>query len=94
MPVSARIAPLADAWDGLGATRAFIRQSRLIPFTPPWNLVAWPALALPAGQDPNAVPIGVQLVAAPTRQPALIALAAQLQSAQPWAPAQATQPHA
>lgn len=83
MPVSARIAPHADAWDGLGATRAFGRQSRLIPFTPPWNLVGWPALALPAGRDPNGVPIGVQLVAAPGREPALIALAAQLESAQP-----------
>jgi amidase len=92
MPVSARIAPRADAWDGLGATRTFIRQSRLIPFTPPWNLVGWPALALPAGHDPNGVPIGVQLIAPPGREPALIALAAQLQSAQPWAPAHATKP--
>jgi amidase len=92
MPVSARIAPHVDAWDGLGATRAFGRQSRLIPFTPPWNLVGWPALALPAGQDRNGVPIGVQLVAAPSREFALVALAAQLESAQPWAPARATQP--
>ena len=84
MPVSARIAPRADAWDGLGAIRAFIRQSRLIPFTPPWNLVGWPALALPAGHDPNGVPIGVQLLAAPGREPALIALAAQLETARPW----------
>jgi amidase len=92
MPVSARIAPRADAWDGLGAIRAFGRQSRLIPFAPPWNLVGWPALALPAGHDPNGVPIGVQLVAAPGREPALVALAAQLESAQPWAPARATPP--
>jgi amidase len=83
MPVSARIALRADAWDGLGAIRAFGRQSRLIPFTPPWNLVGWPALALPAAHDPNGVPIGVQLIAAPGRAPALFALAAQLQSAQP-----------
>jgi amidase len=92
MPVSARIAPHADAWNGLGATRAFGRQSRLIPFTPPWTLVGWPAFALPAGQDRNGVPIGVQLVAAPSHVPALVALAAQLESAQPWAPARATQP--
>ena len=85
MPVSARIAPRADAWDGLGAARAFVRQSRLVAFTPPWNLVGWPALTLPAGQDPNGVPIGVQLIAAPRREPALVALAAQLESAQPWA---------
>jgi amidase len=85
MPVSARLALRADAWDGLGAIRAFGRQSRLIPFTPPWNLVGWPALALPATLDPNGVPIGVQLIAAPGREPALVALAAQLESAQPWA---------
>jgi len=92
MPVSARIAPHADAWDGLGATRTFAHQARLIPFTPPWNLVGWPALALPAGHDPNGVPIGVQLIAAPSREPTLVALAAQLESAQPWTPAPATQP--
>jgi len=84
MPVSARVAPRADAWDGLGATRAFARQSRLIPFTPPWNLVGWPALALPAARDPNGIPIGVQLVAAPGREPVLFSLAAQLETAQPW----------
>jgi len=83
MPVSARIALRADAWDRLGAIRAFGRQSRLIPFTPPWNLVGWPALALPAAHDPNGVPIGVQLITAPGREPALFALAAQLESAQP-----------
>lgn len=94
MPVSAGIAPRADAWDGLGATRTFGRQSRLIPFTPPWNLVGWPALTLPAGQDPNAVPIGVQLVAPPKHEPALFALAAQLECAQPRTPAPATQPAA
>jgi amidase len=74
MPVSARIAPRTDAWDGLGAIRAFGRQARLIAFTPPWNLVGWPALALPTGHDPNGVPIGVQFLAAPDREPALIAL--------------------
>ena len=86
MPVSARVAPRTDAWDGVGAIRAFGRQARLIPFTPPWNLVGWPALSLPAGHDPNGVPIGVQLVAAPEREPALVALAAQLECAQPWVP--------
>jgi amidase len=83
MPVSARIAPRADAWDGLGAIRAFARQSRLIPFTPPWNLVGWPAIALPFGRDPNGIPLGLQLVTPPGREAALVALATQLQRAGP-----------
>jgi amidase len=84
MPVSAREAPPADDWNGLGALRAFIRQSRLIPFTPPWNLVGWPALSVPAGADSAGVPVGVQLVSPPAMEPALLALAAQLEEARPW----------
>jgi amidase len=81
MPVSARTAQRADAWDGLGAARSFFLQSRLIPFTPSWNLVGWPAIALPAGRDPAGVPLGVQLIARPGGEPALLALAAQVERA-------------
>lgn len=52
----------------------------------PWNIAGWPAMNVPAGvHDAGGWPIGVQLVARPGGERLLLALAAQIESARPWA---------
>ncbi|NET55058.1 MAG: amidase [Symploca sp. SIO2E6] len=51
---------------------------------PPFNVAGLPAIALPAGFDSNGLPLGIQLVGRPAAEATLIALAAQLETVQPW----------
>ncbi|NEP60468.1 MAG: amidase, partial [Symploca sp. SIO2G7] len=51
---------------------------------PPFNAAGLPAIALPTGFDSNGVPLGIQLVGRPAAEATLIALAAQLETLQPW----------
>jgi amidase len=48
-----------------------------------WNMAGFPAASVPAGTAAG-LPGAVQLVAAPGREPVLLALAAQLERAHPW----------
>ena len=56
-----------------------------IPFTYPFNISGQPALSLPLGWSIDGLPIGVQLVGHPYGEALIIALAAQLERAAPWA---------
>jgi amidase len=60
------------------------RAARFIAFTPPFNTSGQPAISLPLHWTDDGLPIGVQLVAAYGREDLLIAVAAQLERAQPW----------
>lgn len=51
---------------------------------PPFNATGQPAIAIPAGFDPNGLPLGVQLVGQPAAESTLISLAAEIEAAQPW----------
>ena len=73
--VSTREAPLA----------AGMRAGAIVPFTPPFNTTGQPAISLPLHWNESGLPIGIQLVAAPNREDLLIAIAAQLEGARPWA---------
>jgi amidase len=53
-------------------------------FTLPFNITGQPAISLPLAWH-DGLPIGVQLVAAPGREDVLLRVAAQLESASPWA---------
>jgi amidase len=44
-----------------------------------------PALCVPVGTDDDGLPVGVQLVAPPDGEATLLALAAALEQANPWA---------
>lgn len=62
---------------------------RYAPYASPWNLLGWPALALPAGWHATAgVPLSVQLVTPPRADGAgealLLSLAAELERLRPW----------
>jgi amidase len=57
----------------------------LATFTTPFNITGQPAVSLPLHWNDAGLPIGVQLVAAYGREDVLLRLAAQLETAQPWA---------
>jgi len=68
--------------------RGLLRATPIVAFTAPFNVTGQPAVSLPLGEaevDGGRVPVGVQLVAAPAREDVLVRVAAQLESASPWA---------
>lgn len=62
-----------------------VRSGEIVPFTPPFNTSGQPAISLPLHWNDAGLPIGVQLVAAYGREDLLLAVAAQLEEAAPWA---------
>ncbi len=72
----------AEAGDVMANLR---RQGSFTPFTATANLTGQPAISLPLHWSADGVPIGVQLVGRPAGEGPLIALAAQLEAARPWA---------
>ncbi|MFB7666993.1 amidase [Kitasatospora sp. NPDC056138] len=86
-PTLARPAPPAYRWHTRGWLGNVLSNARYAPFSHPWNLARWPALALPAGHHPDfagALPLSVQLVAPPGGEQRLLALAAELEERRPW----------
>jgi amidase len=70
------LAPLANAPASRGRD--------VTHFVRPWNITGQPAISLPLAWDDNAMPIGVQLVAAYGQEALLIQIAAALERALPW----------
>jgi amidase len=62
-----------------------VRAAAYVPFTPPFNSSGQPAINLPLHWSSAGLPIGVQLVAAYGREDVLLRVAAQVESATPWA---------
>ncbi len=62
----------------------FTRSSSFTPFTAVCNISGQPAISLPLHQSTEGLPIGMQLIGQPAEEGALLALAAQLESAAPW----------
>jgi amidase len=63
----------------------FTRSGLFTPFTPVFNATGQPGISLPLYQGEDGLPLGVQLVGRPAQEGGLLALAAQLESAVPWA---------
>ena len=55
------------------------------PFTPIFNVTGQPAISLPLYHGDDDLPLAIQLAGPPLGEPLLLALAAQLEEAQPWA---------
>lgn len=60
------------------------RSTTTVAFCAPFNITGQPAISVPLHQSVEAIPIGMQLVAAPAREDVLIRVAAQLEQALPW----------
>jgi amidase len=64
----------------------FARSGRFTPFTAAMNISGSPAISLPLyHRDDLDLPVGVQIIGQPAAEGDLLALAAQLEAAQPWA---------
>jgi amidase len=63
----------------------FTRSGLFTPFTPIFNASGQPGISLPVYQGEDGLPLGVQLVGRPAGEAALLALAAQVEAASPWA---------
>ncbi|MDQ2795942.1 MAG: amidase family protein [Actinomycetota bacterium] len=83
-PTLAQPPVAAKAWSRRGWTANIWSNARYAPFAAPWNLAGWPAMAVPAGLDPNGLPLSVQLVGRPGSESMLLAVAAQLEQLRPW----------
>ncbi len=81
LPTCAQPAPKVGQYEGLDGAGVFHAVVPLGAFTAPFNASGQPAVSLPAGRTREGLPIGVQLVARPGADLALIALAAQLEPA-------------
>jgi amidase len=62
-----------------------LRSAQYVAFTPAFNASGQPAISLPLHWTADGLPVGVQLVAAYGREDVLFRVAAQLESARPWA---------
>jgi amidase len=83
-PTLAQPAIDAVAWGRRGWLANVVANVRFAPFAAPWNLAGWPAMAVPAGLDSNAMPLSVQIVARPGGEALLLAVARQLELLRPW----------
>jgi amidase len=63
----------------------FTRSGHFTPFTPVFNASGQPGISVPLFQGEDGLPLGVQLVGRPAGEGQLLALAAQLEGARPWA---------
>jgi amidase len=63
----------------------FTRSGLFTPFTPVFNATGQPGISLPLFEGEDGLPLGVQLVGRPAGEAALLALATQVEEAQPWA---------
>jgi amidase len=63
----------------------FEAQKRFTPYTAPYNMSGQPAVSIPLFWNEAGLPIGIQLIGRPCDEVTLLRLAAQLESAAPWA---------
>jgi amidase len=83
-PVMGGTAVPIRRWEGVGALRTLLGQTRFYCFTPAWNHLGNPAAAVPAGFDADGMPLSVMLIGRPNDEATLLSLAAQLEAERPW----------
>jgi amidase len=71
--------------DGRGATWTLNAAAGRVPYYGAFNATGQPACSVPAGFDADGLPLAVQLAGRPHDEATLLALAAQIESARPWA---------
>jgi amidase len=63
----------------------FRRSGEFTPFTAIFNVTGQPAMSLPLFHGEDGLPLAVQLAGRPGGEGELLALAAQVEAARPWA---------
>ena len=84
-PVTPAPAPAIGACEGRGWLRTTMAASATVSYAACWNITGQPACSVPAGRAGDGMPRSVQLVGRPNDEATLIALAAQIEAARPWA---------
>jgi len=84
-PVMNRLPPEVGRWSRAGGMRTVLGMSRVFGFTQLWNHTGRPAASLPAGLSREGLPLAVQLVGRREHDGVVVAVAAQLERARPWA---------
>jgi amidase len=84
-PVTPGPAPRIGACEGRSWIWTMAVAAATVPYAACWNVTGQPACAVPAGHAPDGLPRAVQLVGKPGDEATLIALAAQVEAARPWA---------
>jgi amidase len=77
--------PVGAIRDDADPARDFRNQKEFTPFTSAWNVTGMPAVSLPLHLTPDGLPVGVMLAGRPGEDAPLLALAAQVEAAAPWA---------
>jgi amidase len=80
--------PVPIGWqeeDAESAVEQLMRNVAFTPFTAVANMTGLPAMSLPLHWSEDGLPIGVQVLGQPAGEALLLRLAAQLESARPWA---------
>jgi amidase len=83
-PALATAPPPAEGHAGAPWRRNIMTNVRYAPYAAPWNLAGLPALVVPVGTRPDGLPLAVQLVGPPDSELLLLAVAGQLERANPW----------
>ncbi len=83
-PVLAGPPPAALDWAERPWRANVVANARYAPFTAPWNLAGFPAVTVPVGVRPDGLPAAVQLVGPPGAELLILAVAGQLELANPW----------
>jgi amidase len=83
-PTTATGPPRIGQWQGLSIQALNRAVISACPYAWPWNALGWPAINVPAGFDPDGLPMGAQLLGPGGSDAVLISLAAQLEGHQRW----------
>ncbi|MGW6982180.1 amidase [Streptomyces sp. NPDC054932] len=73
------------ALDGAGLLTAMVRSRPMVAYTALWNVTGHPAASVPAGLGEDGLPLAVQLVGRRDDEVTVLRVAAQLETARPWA---------
>ncbi|HXW58369.1 MAG TPA: amidase [Solirubrobacteraceae bacterium] len=84
-PVTPAPPPRVGAVEGRGWLWTTVVAACTVPYAACWNFTGQPACSVPAGHDADGLPRAVQLVGRHEDEATLVALAAQIESARPWA---------
>lgn len=77
--------PEVGRWEGRGALATTLGMAHSFGHTAHWNHMGHPAASVPAGFTAEGLPLAIQLVAPHGHDGRLMALAARIEAARPWA---------